>query len=210
MSEFPETVDVDYTDGEGEDPADYPSLQHKIEKAIEVTRRGLEQYETPAVMWTGGKDSTLTLYFINEVAAEFGYEKPTAVFIDHYQHFEEITDFVEHWADEWGIDLVYARNDDVGEIVDEHGLEPGDDIAVDDLSAHNQRHVRSILEYEEDTLTSAMSGTRSGRSSFRRRSRHSPRDTSHRGLMTFLMALYRQTSRSHRSTSPGSDRSAAR
>ena len=48
-----------------EDPADYPSIQHKIEKAVEVTKRGLEEYDTPAVMWTGGKDSTLTLYFIN-------------------------------------------------------------------------------------------------------------------------------------------------
>ena len=35
-------------------------------------------------MWTGGKDSTLTLYFINQVAAEYGYEKPTAVFINHF------------------------------------------------------------------------------------------------------------------------------
>jgi len=106
--DFPASVDVDYADGEGEDPADYPSLQHKIEKAIEVTRQGLAQYDTPAVMWTGGKDSTLTLYFINQVAEEYGYEKPTAVFIDHFQHFDSITDFVEHWADEWGIDLVYA------------------------------------------------------------------------------------------------------
>ena len=44
MSEFPECVNVDYADGEGEDPGEYPSLQHKIEKAVEVTRRGLEQY----------------------------------------------------------------------------------------------------------------------------------------------------------------------
>lgn len=36
-NEFPARIDVDYTDGEGEDPEDYPSLQHKIEKAIEVT-----------------------------------------------------------------------------------------------------------------------------------------------------------------------------
>jgi len=59
------SVDVDYTDGQGGTPSNYPSLQHKIEKAVEVTRRGLEQYDNPAVMWTGGKDSTLTLYFIN-------------------------------------------------------------------------------------------------------------------------------------------------
>ena len=152
MSDFPERIDVDYEDGAGESPDDYPSLQHKIEKAVAVTRRGLEAYENPAVMWTGGKDSTLTLYFINEVAAEYGYEKPTAVFIDHYQHFEEITDFVEHWADEWDIDLVYARNDDVGAVVGEQGLEPGDDIAVADLSEHNRHHVRAILEYDEDTI----------------------------------------------------------
>ncbi|TKX76778.1 nodulation protein, partial [Halorubrum sp. SD626R] len=43
--DFPASVDVEYDDGEGEDPSDYPSLQHKIEKAVEVTRRGLEEYD---------------------------------------------------------------------------------------------------------------------------------------------------------------------
>ena len=151
-ADFPEYLDVDYTDGEGEDPADYPRLPDKIEKAIEVTQAGLEQYENPAVMWTGGKDSTLTLYFINQVAEKYGYEKPTAVFIDHYQHFDEITDFTERWAEEWDINLVYARNEDVGEYVNEKGLEPGDDIPVSALSEHNQHHVREILEYEDDTF----------------------------------------------------------
>jgi phosphoadenosine phosphosulfate reductase len=151
-ADFPEYLDVDYTDGEGEDPADYPRLPDKIEKAIEVTQTGLEQYENPAVMWTGGKDSTLTLYFINQVAEKYGYEKPTAVFIDHYQHFDEITDFTERWAEEWDINLVYARNEDVGEYVNENGLEPGDDIPVSALSEHNQHHVREILEYEDDTF----------------------------------------------------------
>ena len=152
VADFPEYLDVDYTDGEGEDPADYPRLPDKIEKAIEVTQAGLEQYENPAVMWTGGKDSTLTLYFINQVAEKYGYEKPTAVFIDHYQHFDEITDFTERWAEEWDINLVYARNEDVGEYVNENGLEPGDDIPVSALSEHNQHHVREILEYEDETF----------------------------------------------------------
>jgi len=150
--DFPAYLDVDYTDGEGESAADYPRLTDKLEKAIEVTRAGLEQYENPAVMWTGGKDSTLTLYFINQVADKYGYEKPTAVFIDHYQHFEAITDFVEHWADEWDIEVVYARNEDVGRYVEDHGLVPGDDIPVSALSEHNQHHVREILEYEDETF----------------------------------------------------------
>ncbi|WP_248517077.1 phosphoadenosine phosphosulfate reductase family protein [Salinarchaeum laminariae] len=143
-------VDVDYEDGAGEDPEDYPNLQAKIEKAIDVTREGLEQYDNPAVMWTGGKDSTLTLYFIKEVAEKYDLEVPTAVFIDHYQHFDDIHDFVDHWAAEWDLDVVYAQNEDVGEYVEANDLEPGDDIPIDALSDHNQHHVRNILEYEEE------------------------------------------------------------
>jgi len=150
--EFPAYLDVDYTDGEGEEPDTYTTLESKIEKAVEVTRQGLTEYRNPAVMWTGGKDSTLTLYFINEVAALAGFRKPTAGFIDHFRHFDEITDFVEHWADEWDIDVVYARNEDVGAYVEEQDLGPGDEIPVAALGEHNQHHVREILEYEDDTF----------------------------------------------------------
>jgi phosphoadenosine phosphosulfate reductase len=150
QEEFPAHVDVDYTDGEGEDPEEYPTIEDKIERAVEVTRRGLEEYENPVVMWTGGKDSTLTLYFVIEVAREFDLEVPSAVFIDHYQHFNDIHDFVDRWAEEWGIDVAYARNEDIGEYVEENGLDPGDMIPVDALSDHNQHHVRDILEYEDD------------------------------------------------------------
>jgi len=151
-ADFPDYLDVDYADGEDETPADYPTIEDKIEKAIQVTKVGLEQYRTPAVMWTGGKDSTLTLYFIKEVAERFDLEVPPAVFIDHFQHFDEIHDFVDHWAEEWDLDVVYARNEDVGAYVDEHDLEPGDDVPVSALSEHNQHHVRDLLEYEEETF----------------------------------------------------------
>ena len=149
---FPDYVSVDYEDGAGETPEEYPHIQDKIEKAIEVTETALEQYEHPAVMWTGGKDSTLVLYFVKEVAERHGYELPTAIFIDHYQHFEEIHAFVDRWADEWGLEVVSARNEDIGEYVEEHGLEPGDEIPIEELSEHNRHHVREILEYEEDTF----------------------------------------------------------
>ena len=151
-AQFPEYLNVNYEDGEGQDPTEYPTIEDKIEKAIEVTRIGLEQYETPAVMWTGGKDSTLTLYFVKEVADRFGLEVPPVLFIDHYQHFDELHDFVDRWADEWDLEVVYARNEDIGAYVGEEGLEPGDDIPVADLSEHNRHHVREILEYEEDTF----------------------------------------------------------
>ncbi|ESS07951.1 MAG: sulfate adenylyltransferase subunit 2, partial [uncultured archaeon A07HN63] len=72
--------------------------------------------------------------------------------IDHYQHFDEITDSPSVGPRSRGINLVYARNEDVGSYVDENGLEPGDDIPVSELSKHNQHHIREILEYEEDTF----------------------------------------------------------
>jgi phosphoadenosine phosphosulfate reductase len=152
MTDFPDYLDVDYTGGEGEDPEDYPTVPDKIEKALEVIEIGLEQYENPAIMWTGGKDSTLTLYFVKEVAEERGLEMPPAVFIDHYQHFDELIEFAERWAEDFDIDIIWARNEDVGQYVDENGLEPGDDIPVEELSEHNQHHIRNILEYEEDTF----------------------------------------------------------
>ncbi|MES3516544.1 MAG: phosphoadenosine phosphosulfate reductase family protein [Natronomonas sp.] len=152
MSEFPDYVDVDYTDGEGETAADYPTIEDKIEKAIEVVHTGLTEYENPAVMWTGGKDSTLTLYFVKEVVEQYDLELPKTVFIDHYQHFDELLEFVERWADEWDLEVVYARNEDIGAYVEDHGLTPGDDIPIDELDEHNRHHVRNILEYEEDTF----------------------------------------------------------
>ena len=152
MAHFPDYVDVEYGAGEGESPGDYPTLESKIERAIDVTRRGLEEYERPAVMWTGGKDSTLTLYFVTEVAEEFGLKMPPAIFIDHFQHFDEIHDFVDRWAEKWGVDVRYASNDDIGAYVQENGLEPGDEIPVEALDEDNHRHVREILEYEEDTF----------------------------------------------------------
>jgi len=151
-SDFPDYLDVDYSAGEGEDPADYPTIEDKVEEAIEVTRQGLEEYDNPVVMWTGGKDSTLTLYFIKEVAEQFGYDVPPAVFIDHFQHFDEIHDFVDHWAEEWDLEVIYARNEDVGDYAEANDLDPGDDIPVDALDEQNQHHVRNILEYEEDTF----------------------------------------------------------
>ncbi|XGI82777.1 phosphoadenosine phosphosulfate reductase family protein [Halorutilales archaeon Cl-col2-1] len=145
---FPEYVSVDYSDGKGESPEDYPSLADKVEKGIDVCEKALEEYENPAVMWTGGKDSTLTLYVVKEVADELGYDMPPAIFIDHFQHFDSILGFVEDWSDQLGFDVIYARNDDVAD----NAEKPGDEVLVDDLNEKNQREVREKLEYEEDTF----------------------------------------------------------
>jgi len=54
-NDAPEYADVDYSDGDGEEPTDYPFIQHKIEKAGEVTRMGLEEYGTRLSCGPAGK-----------------------------------------------------------------------------------------------------------------------------------------------------------
>jgi len=152
QQEFPSYVDVDYEAGAGEDPDDYPGTARKIETAIEVVHEGLTEYRNPAVMWTGGKDSTLTLYLVKEVVEEYDLETPPTVFIDHFQHFDELLGFVDHWADRWDLEVLFARNDDIGDHVDANGLDPGDEIPVGELSEHNRHHVRDILEYDDETF----------------------------------------------------------
>jgi sulfate adenylyltransferase subunit 2 (EC 2.7.7.4) len=146
---FPAYVTVDYSAGADETPATYPDLPAKIEQAVAVCRTALETYEHPAVMWTGGKDSTLTVYLLRETAREFDLPVPPAVFIDHFQHFDAIHPFLERWAARWGIELHIAQNADVGAYVAEHDLDPGAEIPIDALSAHNQHHVRELLEVED-------------------------------------------------------------
>jgi len=146
--EFPGYVSVDYGMGEGEVPGDYLTIRDKLERAVEVCLKGLQEYRNPAIMWTGGKDSTLVLYVVKDVAEDYGFDVPPVVFIDHFQHFEEITDFVEHWADKFGVEIFYARNEDVRE----NAGEPGDEVQVKNLSERNRREVREKLEYEEDTF----------------------------------------------------------
>lgn len=149
---FPDYVDVDYQAGVDESPEDYPTLRDKIERATEVLETALLTYHSPAVMWTGGKDSTLTVYFLQEVARQLDEAVPRAIFIDHFQHFPETRAFVDRWEERWDLEVIIARNDDVGSYVDEHDLDPGDPIPVEDLNEHNRRHVREVLEYEEEAF----------------------------------------------------------
>ncbi len=149
---FPAYVDVDYEDGADETPDTYPSLEAKLERAASVIATGLEQHRNPALLWTGGKDSTLALHIARNVAKQKGLEAPPVVFIDHFQHFPEVHAFVECWAEEWDLDLIVARNESIGNLVSDRDLEPGDEVVIDDLNDRNRWHARRILDYEKETF----------------------------------------------------------
>jgi phosphoadenosine phosphosulfate reductase len=138
---------VDYALGTGQTADDYPTLEEKLERATDVTRTALEQYETPAVMWTGGKDSTLVLYVVREVCADMGVPVPPVVYIEHFEGLDDVHVFVDHWVDEWDLDLVVARNEDFFD----HGWEFGDEIGVEELNEQNRRELERI-EHEGETM----------------------------------------------------------
>lgn len=119
-------------------------LDEKIAMAEDVVRHALEEYDPAKTVigFTGGKDSTLTAYIVKKVCEEHGFEKPTFMFVDHGQHFNEIEDFVQTLSEDWGFDVLTARNDDLIEQADE----PGDKVPVEELNERNQREVERLSE----------------------------------------------------------------
>jgi len=111
-------LDVDYTRGEGETADDYPTLTEKVETATDVVRTALDEYRNPAVVWTGGRDSTLVLYVVREVTREHGFEAPSVVFVAD-SHPDS---FVQRWMSNWELDLVVAGGDASDAIAD-HGFD---------------------------------------------------------------------------------------
>lgn len=139
---------VDYTDGNSEKPSDYPSVNEKLEKSISVIRTALNTYENPAIMWTGGKDSTLVLYLVHEVVKEDDVEMPPTIFIDHFQHFPETHEFLERWSDKLEVEVIHAKNEDVKNVAT--GI--GEPVKVSDLNEKNKKEVREKLDYSEETF----------------------------------------------------------
>jgi len=69
--------------------------------------------EELGVTWTGGKDSTLSLWIIRQVCQEKGVSFPKTMIIGEGDEFREIEQFVEEIKKEWSVPLEICRNDDV-------------------------------------------------------------------------------------------------
>jgi phosphoadenosine phosphosulfate reductase len=121
-----------------------------VEKSKEVVREALNRFKPDemAITWTGGKDSTTTLWIIRQVCLEDDIKLPKVMTIDEYDSFEEIHDFMNKWAKEWELDLEWCRNDDV---IKAAGGKIGTPVEVSDLNERNQAELKRI-GYEEDTF----------------------------------------------------------
>ena len=123
-------------------------IKAKIRAGEEVVKRALEEHdsEDTVIGFTGGKDSTLTAWLVKRVCEEEGFEKPRFMFVDHGQHFDELEDYVKRLADDWGFEVMVAKNEDLIDQADT----PGEKVAVDDLNERNQEEAARIDEDLEE------------------------------------------------------------
>lgn len=114
-----------------------------INQSKEVIRETFRKFKLKdlAITWTGGKDSTLTLWIIRQVCQEDGLKVPKVMTIDEYDSFEEIHDFLNKYAKEWKLELEWCRNDDV---VKAAGGKLNAPVKVKDLNERNQAELKRI------------------------------------------------------------------
>ena len=114
-----------------------------VEKSKEVIREAFKKFKVDdlAITWTGGKDSTLTLWLIRQVCQEDGIRLPKVMTIDEYDTFEEIHDFINKYAKEWNLNLEWCLNDD---LVKAAGGKLNATVKVKALNERNQAELKRI------------------------------------------------------------------
>ena len=123
-------------------------LTKKIEDARKVVREAFAKYRTDEmrISWTGGKDSMVLLWLINEVCKEDGHELPATFCIDEGDMFQEIVDFINEQKDSLDLKFDMIHNSDVSRAA---GGELGSEVRVADLNEVNQAEVER-LGYDEE------------------------------------------------------------
>ncbi|MDG6998845.1 MAG: phosphoadenosine phosphosulfate reductase family protein [Nitrososphaerota archaeon] len=114
------------------------SSKAKEEIAKCVIRDALGIFIRPAIVWSGGKDSTVVLHLVKQVTMESGSKLPPALFIDHGDHFPETMQIIEEVSKSWSFKVIIAKNEDVLKNVKE-GV-----VRLSDLSDSNVREARKI------------------------------------------------------------------
>ena len=132
------------------DKAKEERIGQLIDKSKEVVRETFQRFgpSNCAVTWTGGKDSTLTLWIVRQVCLEDNVKLPRAMTIDEGDSFEEIHEILGRLSGEWGVDLEWCMNQDV---IDAAGGALDATVKVSDLSERNQAEIKRI-EYDGDTF----------------------------------------------------------
>ena len=118
-------------------------LDGKIDKSKEIFGQAFERFkpEETRLIWSGGKDSTLTLWICRQYCQEHGLDLPGAFTIDEGDAFEEIDKMLHHYSKEWKVKLHWGKNEDVLKAA---GHKLNAEVKVSDLSERNQAEIKRI------------------------------------------------------------------
>ena len=118
-------------------------LEEKIEKSKDIFKQAFDRFDVQDVrlIWSGGKDSTLTLWICRQFCQEAGLDLPKAFTIDEGDAFEEIDEILHNLSKQWEVDLDWGRNEDVLKAA---GYQLNADIEVKDLNDRNQAEIKRI------------------------------------------------------------------
>ena len=120
-----------------------------VEVSKEIVRQAFDRFKSDelGITWTGGKDSTLTLWIICQVCKEKGIPLPKTLLIGEGDEFEEIEQFVQRVEEDWNVPLEISRNDDVLRAAK---YQLGASVKVKDLNDRNREELKRIgFEGEE-------------------------------------------------------------
>lgn len=114
------------------------SLTAKENIARAVIGDALAKYIRPAIIWSGGKDSTTVLHLVKQVSESMNMKMPPSFFVDHGDHFPETMEFLMEVSGIWNIKLFTARNEDLLNHVKDGNVN------VLELNAENQSEIKKI------------------------------------------------------------------
>ncbi len=122
-------------------------IEEKIKKSIEIIDTAFKMFNKMAILWTGGKDSTLMLWLVKKYCEENNRNIPKVAFINEGDVFEEIIEFVERIRNEWKLDFVEIKNEEILNRV----KNIGDKIYVKELSEELRNEIKAF-GYDKDYI----------------------------------------------------------
>jgi len=122
------------------------SIEDKINYSLRIIEEAFERFDLVklAVAITGGKDSTLTLWLIKRFCDRKNIKVPLCVFIDEGDTFEEIFRFVSFLKENWSLNLLVIKNDEILSKV----KKIGDIVFIKDLSNDLKEELK-LLNYKQ-------------------------------------------------------------
>lgn len=118
-------------------------LERYIHVSKNIVRESYRQFDPKDIrlVWSGHKDSTLTLWIWHETCKEYKLKMPKCVTLDEGDNFTEVEEFLKERVQEWDLTLDTACNKDVLKACN-HTLNA--DVAVKDLNERNQKEIERI------------------------------------------------------------------